>query len=466
MATSAERIARFVSTLSYDALPPEVADAAKYHLLDTIGCGLAASALGISTAVRDVIAEMGGAPDATVIGLADPLPAPNAALANGTLCHALDFDDTHSGSICHVSAVVVPATLAAAQAAGASGADAVAAVVGGNETIIRLGLAAPGAFHERGFHPTAVCGVFGAAAAAARVAGLDESVTTHALGIAGSFASGNLEYLGSGAAIKRVHAGWAAHGAVLAAALAARGIDGPPTIFEGRFGLYATYLGTANVDLDAQVDTLGNTWETPRIAYKPYPACHYIHGCLGAATELLRAERIRPEEIDEVVATVPAAAVPMVLEPAETKRAPRTEYEAKFSVQFSLAWLLVHGEVGVSAYTTEAIADPDVLELASRVRYEVRDYVSYPGAFPGGVRIVTVDGRTLAADLEYQYGAPENPLPPELVREKYRGNASLALSEADVEQLEEAILTLESQPDLSLVLSPIARAAGSLATPA
>ena len=200
--TPAARFAAWATELRLSAIPAEVAAAAKLHLLDALGCGLAAHALGIATAGREAMRESGGRADASVIGVAERCPAPHAAFANGMLCHGLEFDDTHSDAVCHVSAVMAPAVIAAAEAIGASGADLVVALVAGNEIITRIGMAAPAAFHRRGFHPTSVCGVFGAAAAAARLRRLERAAIRQALGIAGSLAGGIFEYLADGSQTK------------------------------------------------------------------------------------------------------------------------------------------------------------------------------------------------------------------------------------------------------------------------
>jgi len=457
--TAAQRFAEWTTGLALDEIPPEVAEAAKLHLLDTLGCGLAATALGVATEGRETMAEVGGDEQATVIG-GPGLPAANAAFANAMVCHGLDFDDTHSDSVAHVSVVTCPASLAVAEAGGSDGREALAAIVAANEVVTRVGMAASGLFHKRGFHPTAVCGVFGATVAAARLGGLDAGRATSALGIAGSLASGLFAYLEDGTATKPIHPAWAAHGGLVATRLAAHGAEGPPSIFEGKFGLYHAFLGAeqGEIDLEPQLADLGTRWETPRIAYKPYPACHFMHGAVGATAEAA-AGVLAPEDVEEIVVKVPAAGVDLVLEPAAAKLAPRTTYEAKFSLQYSAAAMLVHGRCGVSTYAEDAIRDPRVLELAQRVRYEVKDYPTYPAAFPGGVRITTRDGRTLEADLPHQRGGPENPMTAGEVREKYRENAVLALDEDAVEALEEAILALEEQDDLRSALAPLAAAA-------
>jgi 2-methylcitrate dehydratase PrpD len=361
------------------------------------------------------------------------------------LCHGLDFDDTHSDSVSHVSAVVGPAALAAAEDARATGRELFTAIVAGNEVVTRVGMAASGAFHARGFHPTAICGVFGAAAAACRLAGAGRERTASALGISGSFAGGLFAYLEDGTATKPLHPAWAAHGAILAARLASLGAEGPPSVLEGKFGLYHAFVDR-RVDLEPQLADLGSRWETPRIAYKPYPACHFIHGSLGATASLL--PELSPGEVDEIVVTVPEAGVSLVLEPVAAKVAPRTEYEAKFSLQYSTAAMLVHGQVGVRSYTDEAIADPRVRELAEKVRYETKVFPSYPAAFPGGVRIRLRDGRVLEAELPYQRGGPDNPMPRSEVLAKFRENASLALSDASREALASRVLALEEQEDV------------------
>jgi 2-methylcitrate dehydratase PrpD len=401
--------------------------------------------------------ELGGESQATVIGLAEGLPAANAAFANALLCHGLDFDDTHSDSVSHVSTVIAPAALAAGESLGSSGADVLAAIVAGNEVVCRIGMAASGEFHRRGFHPTAICGVFGGVAAVARLVGLDEDATTRALGIAGSFAGGLFAYLADGTPTKPMHPAWAAHGAHLAVALARHGAVGPQSVLEGKFGLYHAFLGAEKgaIDIAGQLADLGERWETPRIAYKPYPVCHFMHGSLGAAADAVAGATFAPADVADVTVTVPAAGVSLVLEPEAQKQAPRSEYEGKFSLQYSLASLLVRGHVGVSDFTDEAIADPAVLEVAGKVRYETREYPTYPQAFPGGVRITLSDGRTIEGDLPHQKGGPENPLSADDVRAKFHENASLVLGSDDLTRLERAILSLDEQSDIGAAVAPL-----------
>lgn len=449
MDTAAQRFAFFSSELGLEAIPDEVVQSAKLHILDTLGCGLAAHALDVAPAAREAMSEIGVSGRASTIGVSGGLPAADAALVNGVTCHALDYDDTHTGAIAHVSVAVVPAALAVAQTEATAGGELLTAAVAGGEIVTRLGAAVGSAFHARGFHPTSVCGVFGATAAAARLHRLPPRTVANALGIAGSMASGLLEFLADGSSTKRLHPGWAAHAGVIAARLAAHGATGPSSVIEGRFGLYRAFVERDDIDIAAMVGDLGERWETPRIAFKPYPACHYIHASLDATAQALKDTPVAIDDIDEIVALTTEAGVSLVLEPLADKLRPRSEYEAKFSLPYSIASLLIHGKVDVSTYTDEAITDPEVLKLAAKVRYEVRDYETFPRALPGGVRIRTRDGRELEVDLAYQRGGPENPMSAGEVREKFRSNAALALDAGDVEALEEAVMTLERSDDLS-----------------
>lgn len=456
--TAAQTIANWATGITLDDVPADVAEHAKLHILDTIGCGLAAHATGTAGEGRTTMAEQGGEEQATVIGLDRRLPAANAAFANAMLCHGIDFDDTHSDSVSHVSTVIAPAALAAGEVRSAHGEEVLAAIVAGNEVVCRLGMAASGEFHKRGFHPTAICGVFGAVAAVARLERLDAATTTSALGLAGSFAGGLFAYLADGTPTKPVHPAWAAHGAHLSTRLASHGALGPQSVLEGKFGLYHAFLGAAEgeIPIDAQVADLGVRWETPRIAYKAYPVCHFMHGSLGAGAEVANGRTFTPAEIADIVVTVPGAGVSLVLEPIDLKRVPRSEYEGKFSLQYSVASLLVRGHVGIEDFTDEAITDPAVLAVAAKVRYEAREYPTYPQAFPGGIELTLADGTRLVADFPHQKGGPENPLSTDEVFAKFRSNAGLALGDDAVEELAASILSLDRCDDLGVLLAPLA----------
>ncbi len=453
----ASRLAAFAVTA---APPAEVrADAAR-RVLDTLGCALAAHALGEGSAASGVAAAAGGAGEATLIGERAAVPAAQAALGNGALAHALDFDDTHEASVCHVSAVVVPAALAVAEARRAGGAALLDAVATGSEVTARVGLAAPGAFHRRGFHPTGVCGALGAAAAAARLLGLHAERAGAALGIASSFGSGHFAYLEDGSATKPLHAAWAAHGGVLAAQLAAAGADGPARALEGRFGLYATHVDEPP-DLDAAADGLGARWESVRSVVKPYPVCHYSHAALDAVAAAAGSLPVDAGSVEALTVRVSAEGAALVLEPPAAKRRPRTPYDARFSLPYGVAALLVRGRLGLADFTPEAIADERVLALAGRVRGEPWAPGAAPSPFGGAAELrLAGDAAPRRAQIADARGGPDHPLGDAALREKFTATAGLALAPARADRLADAILALADGGPLTAVTDAL-RAAGS-----
>lgn len=410
------------------------------RVLDILGIALAAAGQDFAPSVLGLV-EAWGSGECTVIGTKLRASVPMAILANGSLAHGLDYDDTHTAAICHASAVVVPTALALGESLGLDGLTVLTAMVAGYETITRLGMAAPGEFHARGWHATAVCGTFAAALVAGKCLGVSRAQLTAALGVAGSLASGVLEYLEDGSWVKRLHPGWAGHSGALAAGLARGGFTGPATILEGRFGLYRTFLGSV-ADPGRITADLGRRWETLRVAFKPYPCCHYNHAYMDCAVRLKREHGLTPELIREVECLVPAGEVPIVCEPFEFKRRPRTPYDAQFSLPYSVAAALVEEEVGVETYAPERIRDERLLALAARVRYTIDPGSRFPLTFPGRLRIRLADGRVLEAEEPFNRGSAENPLGPEEVVAKFRRNAGRVLPPSRLSALEGAALGL------------------------
>ena len=221
METMSDKLARFAAGLSYEDIPGQVIEKSKLHLLDALGIGLAATREPYADAVTKTARDWGGAPQATVWRYGDKLPVAHASMVNGSYVHGLDFDDTHTDSITHMSACVVPTALAAGEAAGASGQEILAAMVTGYEVIARIGGAAPGAFHAEGYHATPICGAFGAAAVMGRLMNHSPEAIANAFGVCGSQAAGIQEFLDDGSWVKRFHPGWASHAGVTAAQIAA-----------------------------------------------------------------------------------------------------------------------------------------------------------------------------------------------------------------------------------------------------
>ena len=449
--TLARRLAEFTAALEFERVPPEVVASARLRTLDILGIALAASAGDSAPSVLGALDGWGAAGECTVLGTKRTASAPLAILANGTLAHSLDFDDTHALSITHASAVVVPVALAVGEAARLDGRAVLTAAVAGLEAITRLGMAVPGAFHARGWHATATCGPFAAALVAGRLEGLDADRLTAALGVAGSFASGLMEYLEDGSWVKRVHPGWAGHAGAVAAALARGGFTGPASVLEGRFGFYRAFLG-AEPD-PAPFATLGHRWETPGIGYKPYPCCHLVHAYLDCALQLRREHGLTPEAVASVECMVPAGEIPIVCEPRAAKVRPRTAYDAQFSLAYTVASALIDGGVGLDTFAPARLGEERRLGLAERVTHAIDENSMFPKGFPGWVRIRLHDGRTLEARAPDGRGSLARPLPPEAIVEKFRDNAGRALPAERVAAIERATLALDSLPDVRALVT-------------
>ena len=402
--------------------------------------------------VGGVIEGWGGEVQASVMGHSGRYPTASAALLNGTLAHALDFDDTHLPSVLHPSAAVVPAALAAAQVSGASGRDLLAAVAAGDELVVRVGMAGydpdlgNSIFFEKGLHATSIAGTLGAALASAMVYGLGEEEIGHSLAISASMGAGILEANRTGGTVKRIHCGWAAHAGITAAELANRGLTGPPTVFEGRFGFLQAYLDD-KADAEALRRGLGKDWELTRIFFKPYPANHFTHAGIDAAMKL-RKEGLEIEDIEDIELGVATAVLRTIARPEEEKARPQTGYAAQFSGPFTVATALVGGGgLGVSLddFTDEAVEDPVKLDLASRVRCVADEECDriFPDQFPAVLRVRLKSGEVREARVSHNRGGPENPLSDEELETKFRTNAGRVLTERRVDELGFTLKALE-----------------------
>lgn len=451
--TAAERLAQFALDLRFEDLPPEVVLRAKELILDLLGVGLAARALPASEAMVSVVRAMGGTPQSTVWGSGERVPACNAALANGTMAHGLDYDDTQLPAQAHMSASVVPATLAVAEAVGGDGRAAITACVAGWEVGLRIGAAAPGKFIDHGFHPTAICGTFASGVVASKLLGLSVSATTNALGIAGSQASGLMAFLDGAAWSKKMHPGWAAHAGIIAAMLAGQGFTGPRTIFEGPFGLYNTHIHSKEFDLAALTAGLGSVWEMLRISMKPYPVCHFSHTFIDAALHLQAQYGFADADIEAIECRITEQAIPVVCEPREQKLRPRDGYAAQFSLPYSVAVALVTGKAGLAQFADGAVRDPRVLDLAARVTYSVDPESDFPLHYPGWVIVRLRDGRVLERREPIQRGTPERPLRTEEVVAKFRDCVAGVLKDDQADAVIERVLTLERQESLADLLA-------------
>ena len=414
----AQELATRIAALDASKLPAAVRRKCEDLLVDVAGLCVTARH---EDYIRAALAGLDDDGPCTAIGHARTLSAAGAAFVNGTAAHGEDFDDTFEGGPVHAGAVVVPAVLAACERHRPDGAAALLGIAVGTETMCRLSTVVPKAVHKAGFHPTAIFGVMGAAAGVGAALGLNAKQIVDALGIAGSFASGIIEYLAEGAWTKRLHPGWAAQSGLRAALLARSGFLGPRTVFEGVHGLFHGFAHTTQGDYGALTD-FGSRWVIETLAFKPYPCGTMAHPYIDCARRLA-ARGIKPGDVKEMICEVAEGTVHRLWEPLAAKQRPPNGYAAKFATPFILASGFVRGGVGLDAFTDDAVHDAQVLALAAKVRYVIDPDNPYPNGFTGHIRAVLNDGSVVEERQPHFRGGANEPLTRADIEEKFAFNA-------------------------------------------
>ncbi len=361
--------------------------------------------------------------NASAIGHARALDAAGAAFVNGTASHGEDFDDTFEGGPVHSGVAIVPALLAAAERHRIAGQDLLYGIAVGCEVMCRASLVAPKKIHKAGFHPTAVLGAMGAAAGVAAALRVDERVFASAQGIAGSMAGGIIEYLAEGASTKRMHPGWAAQSGLRAVELARAGFEGPRTVWEGTHGFLHGFANTTEGDWGKLLDGFGERWVAEAIAFKPYACGTMIHPFIDCARRLAK-QGADGEGIARIDCDTAEGYVHRLWEPLEAKRRPPNPYAAKFSIPWCLGYALLHGAVGLEAFTDDHVRDPAILAIAGKVSYRVNPQDPYPDEYTGHVRITMRNGRVLEERQPHLRGGHREPLTRPEIEEKFRGNCA------------------------------------------
>ncbi|NIM99087.1 MAG: hypothetical protein GTO24_13700 [candidate division Zixibacteria bacterium] len=450
--TIAERITEFCQALDYDSIPSNVVEKTKDLILDTLGICVASSKLDFGQSILNLVQTWGGVPESSLVGSEAKVPAQNAAFANGILGHGLDYDDTHTESVVHPSACLVPVALAVGEKTESSGKEILTALVAGLEVMIRIGMPAVNRFHMRGFHTTSICGTFASALVTGKLMGLDPGKMNHALGISGSFTSGLLECLSSGSWAKRLHAGWGGLGGIISAQLAQASYTGPVTIFEGRLGLYNSFLRSEQLDLDLIFKALGEDWEVLNIRPKLYPCCHYLQSFLDCVAFLRRGHEIDHRAIQEIKCKVSEGAANIICAPWEKKLAPQTGYESKFSLPYAVSLMFVKEKGGLDEFSETYLEDPEIRALMGKVTYEVDPSLKVKD-MPGAVTVVLRDGTMLKHQINQVRGDADHPISREEILEKFHNNFDTSLGREKVEQIEEQILNLEQQNNIIGLIS-------------
>ena len=442
-------IAAYCAALDFATLAPEVQERTRFLVLDLVGNIVRGRHDAESTPALLAAARALGlaAGSAAVFGDSARYTPAGAALLNGALAHSLDFDDTHAAGTLHPGAPVIPAALAAAEMVGANGRTVLSAIVAGYEVTCRLALALPGGDHyDRGYHPTATCGTFGAAAAAARVFGLDAKGMESAFGIALSQAAGSLQFLANGAWTKRFQVGWSAMNGLAAATLAREGFRGAAEAFEGRAGFLRAYA--PNPVPERALQGLGTMFELMNTAVKPYPSCRYGHAGVDAAIALRAEHDLRPEEIESVTMGLPEKGMLLVGAPIEYKRNPRNVVDGQFSGPFVVSCGLATGHMGWDSYGL--LNDNAVRSLLPKISCEqdAEAQALFP-TYMAGRLTVRARGQSFSRMVRVAKGEPENFLTEAELRAKFHGLADAVLGRERSVQLADAVIGLDAAPDVN-----------------
>jgi 2-methylcitrate dehydratase PrpD len=416
--TLAREIGTFAAAATASALPAAARATVARLLYDVAGLCVAARKTDYVAAARASAASSG---NATAIGHEGGLGPYDAALINGTAAHGEDYDDTFEGGPVHAGAVVVPAVLAAAEHRGLSGDAVVKGIATGAEVMCRMSLVAPQATHKACFHPTAIFGAPAAAVGVAAALGLPPDTIAHAIAIAGSLASGIIEYLADGSSTKRLHAGAAAQSGLRAGLLAEAGFTGPATVLEGRHGFYKAFAPSKPADFAPLRDGLGTRWVLDTIAFKPYACGTMTQPFIDCAVELARSG-VRAEDIVSMICEVGEGTVHRLWEPLQHKQRVPNGYAAKFSTPYCIAVGFLDGKAGFEQFADERVRDPRVQALATTVSYTIDPHNDYPRNFSGHIRATLRDGTVREVRKAHMRGGAHEPLTDDEIRAKFLDN--------------------------------------------
>jgi len=436
-----ERLARYVLETSYPSFPKEVVHQGKRCFLDLLGVALGGAKQPLSKILVKMVKDFGGRPQATVWGHGFKTSVLNAALVNGAMAHALDYDDTHSGSLGHPSAPLIPAVLAVAEWKGLSGKSALEAFILGFEVETRIGLGMGMKHYDRGWHATSTFGRFGAAVAAGKLLGLSLEEMKIALGLAGTQAAG--VRLVFGTMTKPFHPGKCAFDGVLSAILAQRGFTCAPNIIEGKKGYWEVLGDDSN--LEPMVKDLGKKYEVLKNTFKPYAACLLTHPTIDAILEMRGKYNLKPEDVEAISCDVGK----FCLDSAGQVE-PKTGLAGKFSTYYCAALALAEGVAGENMFTDKKVQDPQMVALRKKVKAKV-----VPGYkdTEAKVTITAKGGKKYSAYVDTPKGDPRNPPTDEELENKFRSLAPSVLPQSKIDRLVKAIWSLERLDDVRRLIS-------------
>jgi 2-methylcitrate dehydratase PrpD len=438
------RLADFIKDICLENLPPAAVRAAKLAFLDWLGSVAAGGQREPSQKVLAVLRNQGGTPQATLLATGEKTSCLNAAMGNGLASHIVELDDVHRAAIIHAGAAVIPAALAAAEMTGAGGHQLLEAIVAGYEVAIRIGEAVTPS-HYYFWHTTGTCGTFGAAAAAGKLLGLSREEMVWALGTAGTQAAGLWEFLLDGSMSKHLHPGKAAQNGVLAALLAREGFTGAASIIEGERGFCRATAPA--YDLAKISEGLGSSpYKIEENSFKIHASCRHTHPSVDVVLQLAARHSTGPSDVADLTIRTYGTALSIT-----ANHQPDTVYAAKFSLPFCVALALVHGSCGLTDFTPEALADPDIRKLMSVVSL-VQDAglnALHPARWPAVVEITTNTGRVYCGRTDFPRGDPENPVTVDELIQKFYTLSEDIWGKPGAAALAEAILNLEHAENMA-----------------
>lgn len=437
------RCADFVTSVSFSKLDQETVSVAKKCIIDWLGCVLGGSSTRASSIIADLVDDMGGKEQSTIIGNFTKSTTLNAAMVNAYNCHILEMDDVHKSSIVHPAAPVISVAFALGEYLGSSGKELIEAIVAGYDVMIRIGEAVTPS-HYTIWHSTATCGNFGAAAATARLLGLDEMQTLHSLGNAGSQAAGLWEFATDKAMTKYLHCAKAAFNGLLSSLMAEKGFTGATRILEGDRGFFKAYSG--EMDFEKSFEDMGMNYRINETVYKPYASCRHTHGPVNGVLELREAHGLSYEDVEKITVETYGTVL---------KLAGNTDYStppaARFSIFYCLACALIFGRVGVNEFREEVIKDPRIAQVIPSIKVEVTEEMNsmYPAKWASKITIKTQRGDSYSIFIEYPKGDPENTMTDLEIEEKYLSLATLKITEPRALNLLERCRSVEEHGSLA-----------------
>jgi 2-methylcitrate dehydratase PrpD len=444
----AEEFSRWSKNLKIKDIPEKTLFTLKFLLKDI--CGIILSARN-EDYVKSLVETYKGSGNLISLGHSERFDLFSSAIIAGTAAHGEDFDDTFEGNPMHIGATMIPAMLSAAQKFNLNGDQILKGLAVGSELICRLALVAPTAMHKQSFHPTAVCGTFGVAAGLSSVLDLSEKQMVSALGVAGSFTSGIIEYLAEGSWTKRVHPGWSANSGINATLIAKSGFYGPRTVFEGKHGFFEAFaLKEIQRDYSHLTDRLGTRWENQNLAFKPFACGTMAQPFVDCAIKIKKKIK-NLDNITSITAKVGEGTVHRLWEPLKEKKQPSTPYSAKFSVPYCVAVGFVRGDAGLNEFNKKSINDKEILNLANKVNYEIDPNNEYPKNYTGTLICKTSNGEFTEHQPCFR-GGIKQPLTKDDIDKKYNANLNYSkISEENRKSLNNFIETLFDKPDFSKI---------------